>query len=158
MSEIEHYLKFLDDAWGHVWESLSGSLKGLTDEEASFQPQCYVDEVQEEGFPLAGTILWHICHLENCKQYYAKLVEERPSIDVPFPKRSPADSVEGEVEQLKQAHMNLRKVVEGLTDKNLIEPVGQSPSLEAFLRGKIRHDSWHAAQIIQTRRMWKASQ
>ena len=60
---VETYLRQLDDAWEHKWESLRAVLDGVSEEEAAWQPPCYAAEEREEGWPPPGTIRWQVAHI-----------------------------------------------------------------------------------------------
>jgi len=154
MNAIEVILKQLDDAWNFKWESLCDALKGVTEEEAQWQADCYADEPQEEGWPKEGTILGQVAHIAISKKHYVNLIKQRPSEDVKEPERKPAKTLEEERIYLKTVHEEYRAVVEALSQDNLSDTVRGDMPLHQFIAMNIRHDVWHASQIKVARRLY----
>ena len=154
MTRKEELLAAFDDAWSHKWESLEGALKGVSEEEAVYRHDSYADEPPEEGYPPAGTILWHLVHLAHCYRNYAVRIEHRPhqQEDVPAP---PADSLSEAIGNLKRYRMELRAAIEHVPEAALEEKLPAGEPVASFVRSVVRHDAWHAAQIVVVRRLWR---
>ena len=142
-------------AWAHKWESLRVVLEGVTEEEAAWQADCYAHEAQENGWPLPGTILWQVAHIEFCKRHYINLIRQRPDEDIVVVKRKHTKSFQEEFDRLKETQVEFESLLSSLCDDDLRGTVnGQTPLVE-FLNMAIRHDVWHAGQISVLRRLWK---
>jgi len=156
MKAKDAFLRQLDDAWAHKWESLSAVLEGVTEEEANWQAPCYASEEREEGWPAPGTVRWQVAHVAHCKRYYTKFVRapgvlERPQADA----RVPPATFAAEVAALKEAHAAQRAALDALDDGDLAKPVGNGMPMDEFLAMAIRHDAWHGAQIAVARRLFR---
>jgi len=156
MSAIETLLRGLDDAWAHKWESLTGTLAGVAEEEAAWQAPCYAAEEPEAGWPLPGTTLWQVAHLAHCKRYYAAVVRSRGREKRPEPApRAPLTSLGEERAALEAAHREERAAIQACRDDEMGTSVGGGMTLGEFLAMAIRHDTWHASQIAIARRLWR---
>lgn len=154
MSAIDGYLRQLDDAWRHRWESLRPALDGVTEEEAAWQAACYRHEPVKSGWPRPGTIHWHVAHLEACKrEYTAAMVSQGPGGQAEA--AAPATTFAEAVERLARAHAAQREVIRSLSEGDLTRLVQDGMRLDEFLASTIRHDTWHAAQIAVVRRLWR---
>jgi hypothetical protein len=54
---------------------------------------------------------------------------------------------------LVRSRSEFRISIAALDDSNLDEPCFEDMNVENFLRMAIRHDTWHAAQIVIARRL-----
>ena len=54
---------------------------------------------------------------------------------------------------MQRAHAELRAEVAGLSERDLGRECARGMDVEEFLRMVIRHDSWHAGQIMVIRRL-----
>ena len=156
MNAVAVYLRQLDDAWAHRWESLTAVLEGVTEKEADWQAPAYAAEDREEGWPAPGTVRWQVAHIAHCKRYYTKFirapgVSERP----PAEPRTPLATFAAEVGALEEAHAAQRTALAALRDADLEEPVGNGMPMAEFLAMAIRHDAWHGAQIAVARRLYR---
>ncbi len=145
----------IDDARSHKWESVESALTGVTEEEARWQAHGYRDEQPEPGWPLPGTILWHVAHMAACTDHYAKCIRLRPSKDVPERAWHPDPSLEGLRTRLRDIQREFRSLVAALTDADLDTPVRGELPLMRFVHMAVRHDVWHASQIAVARRLWR---
>ena len=157
MTGVEAFLKQLDHAWKHKWESLEAALHDVTEEEATWQARCYRKVEREEGWPPPGTIRWQVAHIAHCKRHYTDFIKapgssERP----PVPERKPTATFAEDRVELAEAHGAQRDAIASLSDSDLELPVGNGMPLGEFLAMAIRHDTWHAAQITVARRLWRA--
>lgn len=156
---ISAFLRTLDDAWDHRWESLTAVLDGVTDEEAQWQHAAYADEAREEGWPLPGSIAWHVAHVAHCKRYYTKIVVARGSdATTDVDPRSPCETFAEELGALEEAHKLQRAAIASVTDDEMHFGVGtHTPmALAEFLAMSIRHDAWHGGQIAVLRRLYRS--
>lgn len=155
MGEAAGYLKQLDDAWAHRWESLQDVLRELGEDEATWQGAAWRSEPVEAGWPLPGSIRWQIAHIAHCKRHYADVVRGRaqPAPEPP-PRVAPAD-LAGELAALAAAHAIEREAFAGVRDDELDVLAGGRMALGEFLAMAVRHDIWHAGQIAVVRRLWR---
>ncbi len=156
MTGVEAFLRQLDDAWEHKWESLSTVLAAVAEKEAEWQAPCYESEEQEKGWSPPGTIRWQVAHIAHCKRHYTDFIKapgssERP----PVPTRKPTESFDEDRKELRSAHAGERDAIASLSESHLELPVGNGMRLDIFLAMAIRHDTWHAAQIAVVRRLWR---
>ena len=137
----------------NAWECLQSGLEGLTAEAASWQSPAYRSEPPKAGWPLPGSIHWHLAHLTHCHTEYQQLILARPRA-LPEPETVPGSSHAALLSGLSQAHEALRASVCGLVDEDLQDPVGEDQPLFRFITMAICHDTWHASQIALARRLW----
>jgi uncharacterized damage-inducible protein DinB len=156
MNAIQTYLRTLDDAWQHPWESLETILEGLTEEEAAWRPPGYEELEREEGWPEPASIAWHLAHLTACKREYACRVRDvgRPA-DLADAEFEPAGDLRGWLADLREAHAFFRREISLLHSEDLGHKVGGELPLAEFLAMAIRHDSWHGGQIAVMRRFFQ---
>ncbi len=150
MRAVDVFLRQIDEAWRHEWESLMPVLEGVTDDEASWQAPCYREEPAESDWPAPGTIYWHVVHIAECKQAYT--AHMRGAETGPF---ELAGSFAADVEQLKRIHRVQREAIASLSDDDLEKVLTNDTPLGEYLTSTIRHDTWHAAQIAVARRLWR---
>ena len=156
MDAVRAMVEALDDAWSHRWESLQGALADLGDAEADHQPAAWRDEPREEGWPLPGTVRWQIAHVAHCKRHYADIAK---GLGEPAPEpreRVALATLADELQALAAAHAEEREAFAGLRDADLDVEAGGNMPMREFLAMAIRHDSWHASQIVLLRRMARA--
>ena len=151
-SMVEILLGVLDDAWSHPWEGLSSALDGIREEEAAWRPPFYAAEEGKPGEPAPGTVRWHIDHLRRCKDEYAAQLsgEEVSSEEIV------GDSLSALRTRLEASHARQRGALQALSDDALRRERDGVPLAET-IRAQIRHDTWHAAQIVIVRRAWRES-
>ncbi len=154
MTRKDELLAAFDDAWGHKWESLESALNGATEEEVMYRHYSYADEPPEEEHPPAGTILWHLVHLAHCYRNYAVRIEHRPHKQEDLPAPS-AGSLSEAIDNLKRYRKELRKAIERVPEPALEEKLPSGEPIASFVRSVVRHDAWHAAQIVVVRRLWR---
>ncbi len=162
---VEVFLRELDDAWEHPWESVRVALDGVEEDEAAWQHPSYAadpgamageDGVWPEGWPPAGTVRWHVAHLAACKRDYACVIRDRGGpVDRSDAAFTPGDSLAADLAALQEAHAWLRREIAALTPAELERSVNESSSVGAFLPAVIRHDPWHAGQIAMVRRLYR---
>jgi uncharacterized damage-inducible protein DinB len=148
MRAIDMFLRQLDDAWRHRWESLMPVLDGVTEQEAAWQAPCYRSE--PASAPPAGTILWQVDHLTRCKRAYTGALHGRS----PEPHEAARTFAEA-LERLEDAHRVQRETIASLAEADLDRQVEDGMTVAEFLTSTIRHDTWHAAQIAVARRLWR---
>ncbi len=157
MNAVDAFVCQLDDTWAHKWESLQEALKDVTEEEAAYQAPCYAGDEQEEGWPLPGSIAWQVAHVAHCKRYYATLVRERAT-SVERPEAgpfTPRDSFAAHRAELEAAHAEQRAAIAEVQPDELALLAGNSMPMDEFLAMSIRHDAWHASQIVVARRLYR---
>lgn len=154
---IEVLLRAFDDAWAHQWESVMAVLDGVTADEAQWQSPAYAAEAAEDGWPLPGTIWWHVAHLAYYKRYYADILLVGPTQEKPAPSapRVPLPTFSADLESLHANHARQRAALAGFADAQLELPMGPTMTVLEFAAMTIRHDSWHAGQIALIRRLFR---
>jgi hypothetical protein len=157
MNATDAFLRQLDDTWSHRWESLCSALDGVTEEEAAWQAPSYADEEREDGWPAPGTIAWQAAHVAHCKRYYTELVAQRGDAPgrPPLPERSACTSFAAIRAELESAHAAQRAGIAALSEADYGLRCGNGMPLSEFLAMAIRHDAWHAAQIVVVRRLFR---
>lgn len=158
MPEINGYLQQFDDAWSHSFESMSFALDGVTEAEAAWQAPCYRTDETEEGWPLPGSIRWQVCHVAHCKRHYTDIFlrvgdSERPDV-VPW---TPLPSFVSDRDALTDIHAHQREAIVALGEDRLGVIAGNGMPFREFLSMCIRHDIWHASQIVIARRLYRAA-
>jgi hypothetical protein len=148
-------LRAFDDAWSHRLESLTAAIRGVTEAEAAHQAAAYSQDRGFPGMPPPGTILWQIAHLEHSARHYHHLLVNRPVSMQPQTTAPAAADLEGLLAALASSRTAFRRSIAGLEDANLDEPCFEDMNVENFLRMAIRHDTWHAAQIVIARRLYR---
>lgn len=153
MTQKDELLAAYDDVGNHPWESLAMALKPVTEEEAWFQHPAYSDVEQEEGHPPSGTILWHLVHLAHCYIWYKAAIEQRPN--KPNEVQPPhASSLAEAIQNLQHHRAALRDTIAAVDEKQLEEPLYYGKPILALVRSTVRHDAWHASQIVMARRLY----
>ena len=154
MTRKDELLAAFDDALSHEWESIEYAIKDLTDEEAAYQHPAYRDEPPEDGHPPAGTALWHLVHLQNCYDYYNIGIQSRPN-KAEEVWTAGASTVAEAIANLMKSRATLRSTVAELTESQLDDKLGSGRTVIELVRASIRHDAWHAGQIMVARRLWR---
>jgi len=153
---VEVFLKQLDDAYAHAWESIAVVLTEVDDAEAEWQAPCYRTVEREEGWPASGTIRWQVAHLAHCKEHYASILRHRAdSASPPAPARKPFRTFQEEMLALKVAHAGQRAALAEIADEELGRSVLGKMPLGEFIAMILRHDAWHAGQIALARRLYR---
>jgi uncharacterized damage-inducible protein DinB len=151
MTHKQALLAAFDDALHYKWESLSAALDGVTEKNAVMPDPGYFDEPSRPNYPPAGTIMWQLYHLTWCYCHYTKRILSRPeSTEVDPPQSS--DSFEDARELMLRTRESLREAIDSLSESDLFEPIAEAQSVAEYIRMITRHDAWHAAQIVMTRR------
>lgn len=154
MSRTSVLAQGFHDAWSHKWESFTPVIEGLTQAEAEWQHPSYADVAPDVGWPVNGTILWHIVHLIHCQERYSRVIRqwgksvEARTADFETLKLEPL------LERLESAHRDLLSCIESVQDAALLTETS-GMTLQEFVLMCTRHDSWHAAQIAMVRRLYK---
>jgi hypothetical protein len=153
----EELLAAYDDALSYQWESLDAALRDVSENEAWYQDPAYLGEPAGDGYPPAGTILWHVVHLAHCYRSYRLNVIERPNkvVDPPTPV---ASSLAEAIANLRQYRSELRETIAALRDEQLAEPLQNYESISEQMRMMIRHDAWHGGQISMIKRLHRFTQ
>lgn len=157
MSEATVLLKAFDDNWSHRWESLRPLLVEVTDDEASWQHQAYTGERDPMGLAEPGTIRWHVGHLEQNARRYVHVLRSRPvakNPDVPAPTLS---NIRDIVERFERVRSELRAEIAQVEDADLDDLCRGEMTVGEFVRMVIRHEIWHAGQIVVIRRLYRTS-
>ncbi len=151
-SPVQVLLAVLDDAWSHPWEGLLYALDGLQEEEATWQAPYYRMEESDSGVFKVGSVLWHMDHLRSCKDVYtAQMIGKEQG-----PKKERGDDSLASIRaELESSHQRQRGALEGLSDDDLQSRTLDGVPFEEVVRANIRHDTWHAGQIVVARRAWR---
>jgi hypothetical protein len=151
---LQVLLRAFDDAWSHRFESLTAALRGVSEAEAAHQDASYSADKGWRGMPPPGTILWQVAHLEHSAGHYHYLLRNRPVSTQPQTPAPDAVDLKGLLDALASSRADFRMSIVALNDANLDEPCLEDMSVEEFLRMAIRHETWHAAQIVIARRLY----
>jgi hypothetical protein len=154
MTRKEEILAAYDDAWSYKWESLTAALNGVTEEEAVYQHRIYSDVEREAGHPLSGSILWHLVHLAHCYLHYVSAIERRPEASEEFPPPE-ANSLEEAIANLKHYRAELRNAIASVPEEQLDDEVSNYKTVAQLARMTVRHDAWHASQIVIAKRLYR---
>lgn len=155
MSSRNQLLRMFDDAWDHRDESVHAALKGITPEEAKWQHPAYAAGTPEHGMPPPGTVLWQIAHLAHSAAHYTCILRDRPVREEPRTPPPAGSTLSALRTQMERHHAALRSEIAALSDRDLRPVCAREMTVEAFLRMAIRHDSWHAGQIVVIRRLYR---
>ena len=148
-------LEAFDGAGRAEEESLALALRGLTPGEAEWQPPTYAHQHEPPGLPPAGTILWHVVHLAHCARHYAEILRQRPVVtEPPTPPPGFAD-LRKLLEELESSRVALREQIAGLRESDLATACARQMTVFQFVLMAIRHESWHAGQIMVLRRLMR---
>ena len=158
MTRVEVLVAFFDDAWFGASESVQFALSELTPEEATWQHPAYASEQLWPNMPLPGSVLWHIAHLEHSARHYLHLLRYRPLVEEPSTPPPNTLTLATLLEQLQHSHIDLRAVIAALDEEQLMEPCARGIKVGEFIAMVIRHDTWHAAQIMVARRLYRCAQ
>ncbi len=150
MNVVDNILLHFDNAWDHEWESLMGTLSGVTEAEAQWQAPCYDNAPGADGAPAPGTIRWHVTHVANCKREYTSRLNGDQEARSPDISPRLTKSLAEDLEELRSAHTEQRTAIAALSADEL------TPTLADFLANIIRHDIWHGGQIALARRLWRS--
>lgn len=155
MTTISFLLACFDDIGSHSWESTESALEGLQADEAEWRHPAWDGAEQDADFPPAGTVLWHIAHLEYYTRYYAEVLRRRPvTDDLSVP--SPSDLSFASLPALfAAARAEFRSELARLTDADLDAPCRPGVTVGEFVRAVFRHESWHGGQIAVVRRLYR---
>jgi uncharacterized damage-inducible protein DinB len=155
MSQVVQLLRAFDDSWSHGCESLCSVLQGVSSEEASWQHCSYAAEPLVENLPEPGTIRWHVAHLEHCARHYAAVICERPIEHEPLTAPPALVDLAELIDRLECSRLLLRSEIEKLSDLELQGPCARGMDVAEFLRMAVRHETWHAGQIVVIRRLYR---
>jgi uncharacterized damage-inducible protein DinB len=155
MSEIVHLLQAFDDTWSHECESMRSVLQNVTAEEAWWQHPVYAAEMVVEGLPKPGTICWHVAHLEHCARHYTDILRNRPVMQEPSTPPPGIADLNELIHRLEGARRLMRQEIQRLDDVDLDAACVRGMSVAEFLRMAIRHETWHAGQLVVIRRLYR---
>lgn len=155
MSPVVQLLQAFDDSWSHRCESLRSVLQDVSSEEASWQDSSYAAEPLVQDLPEPGTIRWHVAHLEHCARHYTAIVRERPIEHEPMTAPPGIAEIGELIHRLESARLLLRREIEKLSETDLQAPCARGMNVDQFLRMVIRHETWHAGQIVVIRRLYR---
>ncbi len=157
---VDLLLLQMDQLWDNDWETLIPTLKGVSDEEASWVAPCYLADPGEviAGQPPTASIWWHLHHLSCCKLGYMAQADEalrgsmgRGQAELPVA----ADNYAEELKRLIEIRNQERAQVAGMSESDLDLPMENGRVIAGFITTTMRHDVWHAAQIALVRRLWR---
>lgn len=155
MSGPAQLLRMYDEAWSHRDESVMAALEDVTSAEARWQHPAYAAEEQMPGMPAPGTILWQIAHLAHSARHYTEILRRRPVSEEPRTLPPSAATLPDLLASMQRAHAALRAEMAGVSERDLSQPCARGMSVEVFLRMVMRHDTWHAGQIVVMRRLYR---
>jgi len=150
-------LKAFDDNWSHRWESLHPILVDITDHEASWQHQAYTGEHDPMGLAEPGTIRWHVGHLEQNARRYVHILRSRPVAKNPEIPAPALINIRDMVDRFQHVRNELRAEIAQIHDADLDDPCRGEMTVAEFVRMVIRHETWHAGQIVVIRRLYRTS-
>jgi hypothetical protein len=154
LTQKQQLLASFDEVWSHKWESLDAVLSDITNDEARFVHSVYAGIEREEGFPLNGSILWHLAHLAFCYRNYAEGLRAMPAEPQNALRHEPA-SLEGAIADLKHSRLALRDEIVRPNNDAFDQTVWYGDTVAQFIRMIVRHDAWHSAQIAVARRLYR---
>jgi uncharacterized damage-inducible protein DinB len=154
MTRKEEILAAYDDAWSYKWESLTAALKDVTEEEAAYQHPIYSDVEREDGHPPSGSIMWHVVHLAHCYRHYVSTIERRPGSSEAFPPPE-ANSLTEAIANLIRCRAELRSAIASVDEAELDGEVSNYKTVAQLARMTVRHDAWHASQIVIAKRLYR---
>lgn len=154
MTRKDELLAAFDDAWDHKWESVSYALNGVTEDEAIYQHPAYRDVPLEDGYPPAGTIMWHLVHLAHCYVNYTARIQSRPNEPEELPPPI-YELLSDAIQNLRVVRSVFRETIETLTEEGLDDRLYYGTPVIDLARSTVRHDVWHASQIAVARRLYK---
>lgn len=151
----DELLAAFDDALSYQWESVEAALRDVSDLDAWYQHPAYLGEPTDDGYPPAGTIMWQVVHLAHCYRYYRANIIERPNAvdDPPTPRATTLDEA---IAELRRYRSELRETIASLRDEDFAERLKNYESISEQMRMMIRHDAWHAGQIVVIKRLHRA--
>ena len=154
MTRKEELLAAFDDVWSHRWESMGKLFDDISDEEANFQHESYVNAERYPKDPESGTILWYVHHLAHCYRYYINVITMHPERPEAAP--HPAiESIGALLDVMKHDRAALRDAITAVPDDQLDEKVYNGDTIAAFVRMVTRHDAWHSGQVAVARRLYR---
>lgn len=157
LTEKQTLLAAFDDAWSHQWESFELVTKDLSEVEAQFIHTAYADVIQEDGWPKAGSVLWHLVHMEYWYRYYIDCLEKPMDDRAPLPMPHAASTLAEAMEKLLTRRKTLRNMIHDIPDEGLDISIKGRIRCGEFIRMMIRHDTYHTAQIAVARRLYRSS-
>jgi uncharacterized damage-inducible protein DinB len=101
--------------------------------------------------------LWQIAHLEHSARHYNYLLLNRPLSTQPQTPPPEATNLEALLHALDESRTAFRRSIAELSDACLDEPCFDTMNVAEFLRMAIRHETWHAGQMIIARRLYRGS-
>src|SRR5262245_37896536 len=155
MSQVAQLLNAFDENWSHQWESLQPVLADVTEDEACWQHQAYINERDPKGLSEPGTIRWHVGHLEQCARRYVQVLRSRPVDKNPDLPSSALTNIRDMVDRLEHTRKELRAEIARIQDADLTAPCRGEMMVGEFLRMVIRHEIWHAGEIVVIRRLYR---
>ena len=121
MRNIDLLVDQIDSALKHEWQSITSSLKDISEDEFFWQADCYLETTTKEGQPKKGTVHWHINHLTSLKNYYIECIKHRPSTDIKFSRKKKTNDYLKEINKLELAHNEYKNFVSELQDSSLTD-------------------------------------
>ena len=155
LTEKQTLLAAFDDAWSHRGESFETATKDLSEEEAQYIHPVYADVPEEDGWPNAGSILWHLVHMEYWYRYYIDCLEKPTEEKAPLPATDSAASLAEAMQKLLAQRKTLRNMISDIPDPGLDFSLRGRIRTGEFIRMIIRHDTYHTAQIALARRLYR---
>lgn len=155
MTNVALLLDAFDQNWSHQWESLQPLLQDVSSDEACWQHPSYVSEQDPKGLPEPGTIRWHLGHLEMCARRYVQILHTRPVAENPNVPPPSLTDVRELVRHLEQTRSELRAEIACIDDASLTARCRGEMTVAEFLLMVIRHEAWHAGQIVVIRRLYR---
>jgi hypothetical protein len=154
-SQIVRLLQAFDDTWSHECESLRSVLRHVTAEEALWQHPAYAAETSVDELPEPGTICWQVAHLEHCARHYTTILRTRPVVAEPLTPPPGVNDLKELIHRLKSARRLLRQEIQRLNEVDLDGMCVRGMNVAEFLRMAIRHETWHAGQLVVIRRLYR---
>lgn len=142
-------LWFLDttfSAWNWAHKSMRGAVKNLPVPEALWQPSRHSHSVWEQ-----------INHVAHWKAYVAERISgKHPRAQQAWPAaRRTAEDLRRSISHLTRLHAQLRKAVLAIDPEDFDRSRTGKYSLVQLLLGAAAHESYHAGQILLTRKLYR---
>jgi uncharacterized damage-inducible protein DinB len=94
--------------------------------------------------------------VEHCARHYNCLLVKRPVSTQPQTAAAEATDLKSLQAALSKSRSDFRRSIAALDDAHLDEPCFDGMNVEEFVLMAIRHEAWHAGQIVIARRLYRA--
>jgi hypothetical protein len=143
----------ITDSWDHPWEGFRSSYRGCSQAEAEWVAHCYESEEIEIGWPITGSILWHLNHVGACKAAYTWDLLHPVEVDNKSTWKVIFDIVDLET-ALNHTNESFVLAAKEFSYNGKIMGKGGHEFSE-YIGICLRHEIWHAGQMALIRRLYK---